>query len=324
MMNSRLAALTLAAALVGAVAETADATEGGLFYGPVGGSDIRAALVGQPGALYGFGIGVSSDSSKFARNVGEPNEVIEGWGLTSQFLGGGLAYVWPTQVLGGSVMSTVASLYGRTCVEMYDIKDCNRGMYETYTDLFYWSRHVGLAGATPGPEGSTPYPLQYGLTVALGMAVVFPTGKYDSDRLANIGGNTLIYVPNVAFTYQTGPWWLDGTELSGRIFYNIPTENDATKYQNGHVIAGDFALSQRYDRWQFGPLLTVAQQLTNDKIDGRVVGKGNKLEQRAAGFVVNYDIPDKGMAITAKYLHDFKNENRLYIDTFIVRVGFTF
>ena len=194
----------------------------------------------------------------------------------------GLLYVYPGQLFGGTLGSSVATGYGWGSIKVNGKHQSFKGMNDIYTDVLMWSRHLGEV------EGGRPR----GLTMKLGYSMVLPTGKYNTSDLYTTGRNTLYYIPNGAFTYLTGPNFLgDGTEFSMSYFLDIARKNSATGYRNGMVLDVDMAVSEVVGRWQLGVAGYYARQIADDRLNGQRV-PGNRFASAAVGPVVAYNIPD--------------------------------
>lgn len=159
-----------------------------------------------------------------------------------------------------------------------------------------------------------------GYAYALGMEAVIPLG--------DASAGSLVIKPNVAYTYRTGPLWLDGTEFSGRISYNHVTERETRSpdprvtghYKDGDYIAADFAITERYKNFQFGLAGTYMKAIQDDKPGADYTGlKQGRMEELALGAVLNIDLgPTSG--IKMKYTKGIKSKNLTAGDLF----GITF
>jgi hypothetical protein len=242
----------------------------------------------------------------------------------------GLLYVYPWQVFGGSISTSLQLSYWSLFIGP-NAPPAHYGhaigLGDVYSDAFYWSKNIGLFGATPGESKHIPY----GLTVAGGFAFKAPTGEYDANAPFSVGSNLWILTPNVALTYNTGPSWSlgDSTQLSARLFNSFPLRNSATRYQSGNVVDVDWSISQIFGAWQVGVAGYYAYQYTNDvgtnlvsglKCPGPACIDGNRNGQAAIGPVLQYDFPN-GVVVKAKYSANYWSKN---IDTthyFTLQIG---
>ncbi|WDU64048.1 transporter [Pseudomonas poae] len=279
-----------------AIAINANAGETAIYGGPIGGTDIGGAyLPPQPGLYMGAGyIGVTSDRYQDVNG----HKVAYDTGFDASAGVVGLNYVYPFKVLGGSLASSAQFGYGRRCVR-FGKRNCDIGTADIYSDLFFWSKYLG--GGESTTSGLAPLP--YGLTVAGGLGVTIPTGRYDKDKPVNTGGNTWIISPNIAATYLTDPKYSlggDGTELSARLFYSMPQENTATHFDAGTVINVDWAITERYGKWQVGIAGQQAKQIESDKRPDGTRTNASKFSAGSIGPVVSLFVPSIGSQIKIK------------------------
>ena len=301
-------------------AQPAIASQGALFGGPIGGTDIRQAYLPPPGSLVLFAGDVAGTAAgRYSNSGGHVENLQSNITGTSTLFAGGL-YSYPFKVAGGTLASTVElPVYLGLCLglapkgQLYR-SQCVSGQGDVYSDLLIWSRHLGLFGAQPPAHQIGP-PLPYGLSVAAAYSMIFPTGEYRNDaRLGlDIGNKSFIYIPSVALTYLTGPniglFGANGTEASIRLFYDISGENLDNSYRSGNVVAEDAALTERYGRFQVGVTASGGVQTSADKIRGpgvtaasAALEKNNYFGLFQLGPVVNLDLPKLGGAIKFKYV----------------------
>ncbi|MBU0309319.1 transporter, partial [Acinetobacter baumannii] len=106
------------------------------------------------------------------------------------------------------------------------------------------------------------------------LETVLGTGEYDTPSAthpveANLGKNYHTIRPIIAYSYANAA----GLDLSTKLSYSWNTRNDATDYQSGQYIAGDYSLGYRIN-----PKLKVAvegyafKQTTDDKVNGSDIG----------------------------------------------------
>lgn len=302
------------------------ATEGGQFAGPVGGSDIRSAYLPPFEGWYAATFAGMSRGHKYTGTDGQSSPAAPNGRISLNYAGAALMYRYPGTYWGGSLASTV-SLYQSWNVYMRIGETTDHAesqMGDMYTDLLAWSRHLGAFGAKPGAQGSTPYPLPYGLTVMPALSLVAPIGSYDVDRFANVGRNTWVYAPNVSLTYLTGPdlSFGDGTELSARFYYQVSRKNSDSGYRNGDVAVMDWAVSQRWGHWQAGLTGTIAKQYSDDQLHGEDVPGGNRMYVSSAGPLVNYEIPGTSAFVKFKAIYPLHEVNRMSYRFALLQLGF--
>ena len=142
--------------------------------------------------------------------------------------------------------------------------------------------------------------------------MVFDDGRYRVTDLANQGYNYDVYIPNLALTYLTSPKFSlgDGTEISARLFYDMPTRNNANGYQSGQVFDIDWGGSERRGRFQAGLAGNFATQTTADVRNGVLVAPdGNRLQRASLGPVLTFDLPRIHASLRGKVLLDYLDRN---------------
>jgi hypothetical protein len=298
----------------------ATASEGGYVAGPLGGSDLRAALAPPPGTYLLF--------MPLAGNVvdlrdRDGNKSPLGFSGSTVGAGAGLYHVFEDTVAGGRIGLGITGAAARICVRVAALNrsECQTDFADTYIEAF-WSRPIGELGV-PGPAADDPRRqyIPYGLTLGISLGAVLPTGAYSPENLAAIGLNTRVLVPSVAATWISPPWLADGTEFSARIFYNIHDRNDSTGYQAGDMVVVDWALTERIGRFQLGPAGTYANQVRDDRQNGQNLGR---TEVVSVGGVIATGLPEFGMFIAFKALTDVEAQYRVRVDRAILRIGMRF
>jgi len=191
------------------------------------------------------------------------------------------------------------------------------GFGDSYADFIYASKYLGLFGAEEGKNQK----LHYGLTFATGVAAELPIGTYNVSNFVNAGKNTFITIPNMALTYLTGPNLSlgDGTEISGRLFYELSSQNPSSLYHSGNIIDVDFAVTERWSNFQAGIAGAYAQQLNDDlSATGAIVSPdGDKYEKFILGPVFAWDSPELETTFKVKASFGIHNENT-YLNNTIV------
>ncbi|CAH2902183.1 MAG: hypothetical protein PCALPYG88_5672 [uncultured Paraburkholderia sp.] len=206
-----------AALIAGAlVTTTASASEGNIFGGPVGGTDIRnATLPTQPG-FYGALIGAQTFGTRAYGDNWTQNPRAD-IGVHVSGAAATLLYVYPVTLWGGTLASSVQGqvTYGHMSVN--GRSQYFEGFGDVYSELIAYSKYFGpLWNSNPEKRVSR---LPYGLTVKLAYSMIFPVGKYNTTDLQTVGHNDYFYIPNIAFTYLTDPnAFGDGLELSTHLF----------------------------------------------------------------------------------------------------------
>jgi hypothetical protein len=293
-------ALLVAVALLSGAPHT-HAVEGTTAAGPVGGSDVRVALLPPPG-LYG---GVAFFAGNAPRLVDGNGRDIPG--LSPHFTVKAAApfalYVPDVQVLGGSIGVFGVLPYGAECGRFLATQPwaCAWGAADPYVEIG-WFRYFG----TPRPSrvpGSLP--ILEGLAISAGIGAVFPIGQYNVRQVTQqgigMGNNIFDIAPSFGITYTTPPIFAEATELSAKLYWNKYAINSATQYQTADLVTVDFALTERYGRFQLGVTGTYAVQFAGDKQFGVTVPPdGHRSEVLLLGGILVHDMPEYAMSMKIK------------------------
>jgi hypothetical protein len=303
--------LAAAALLVGAA--PARALEGAAAAGPIGGTDIRSALLPPPG-LYGGTVLFSATAWDFVGPDGNTVPALSEARLHRLFSAPFAIWVPDIQVLGGSLGLAAIAPNGVECGRLFAVTPsrCIGGLADPYVEVA-WSRGFGSWRPSRYPNA---FPIFEGLTVSLGFGTVVPIGRYDA-RLATtqglaIGNNIWDFAPTAAFTYTTRPIIGDGTELSAKFYWNNYLTNPATQYSTGALLNWDFALSERVGRFQLGIAGLYVRQVEDDKQFGITVSPdGRRAEVLNLGGVIAYDMPELAASMKFKVLTSVFSENAI-------------
>ena len=260
--------------------------------GPIGGSDMRAALL-PPVGFYAGAVYVDADILKL-NSQGARYDVDGRMQLGAAIM----AYVYKEKLWGGTLGSTLSVPFQKLCAEVSGVleEECSYGLNNIYTDVIMWSKNLS-------PERQVgPYP--FGLTTMLGLGLTLPTGTYDKRQRVNNRANFWTVTPNVALTY-TMPSLLgsslgDATELSGRMFLNMYTTNKATDYSSGNLWDFESAITQRKGTWQAGLFFSKFGQYQDDEIGGERLADGNRATQITWGPVIAKDFITNGKIMSVK------------------------
>jgi hypothetical protein len=307
----RTAPMLLAAGLICGVSTPVLALEGSAAAGPIGGTDIRSALLPPPG-LYGGIVLFAATAFDFLDGNGRTIPALSEAHLHRDFSGPFLIFVPDIQVLGGTVGLAAIAPNGVECGRLFAVTPprCIGGLGDPYVEVA-WSRSFGTLRPSKFPDA---FPIHEGLTVALGFGAVVPLGRYDA-RLANtqgltIGNNIWDFAPSFAFTYTTRPIIAEGTEFSAKFYWNNYLTNPATQYSTGALLNLDFAVSERIGRFQVGVAGFYAAQVADDKLFGvPVPPDGRRAEVLNLGGVIAYDMPEHGASLKLKALTTAFAEN---------------
>lgn len=284
----------------------ASATQGGLFGGPIGGSDIRSAYLPPPNEFFVVPLVFGQHAKEAVNTTGDKSA--EHINDTYVQLGSALLYTYPFTVAGGTLATSITLSYKEIDGEIGARKNAAHGFNDSYIDFLRWGRYVGLLGAKPGRKK-----LPYGLTVNASFSSVAPTTSYDYKRVIPLSRNDWVLIPNFALTYLTGPdlSFGDGTEFSARLYYDVSTLNNFSKYRDGDVFVTDFAITERFPHIQTGLAGTFARQTTADTQNGIEYQSGNRLYALELGPVFAYDLPRWHASLKAKFLFTVQAENRI-------------
>ena len=306
-MGKGFGARWLLAATVATWLSGANASEGANYGGPIGGDDIQAAFLPPVSGFYGAVVAGFANGSQYNGNDGHQDPALHGK-ITSGVGAAGLLYVYPFQLFGGTLGSTLQGSINGGRIEINGASQTYRGVSDIYSDVVMWSKYLGSA-----PAGLPPV----GLTVKLAYSMVFPVGKYNTTDLYTSGRNVWFFIPNVAFTYLTGPNFLgDGLEVSAHVFVNFASNNRATQYKSGTVVDVNFAVSERWGRWQGGVAGYYATQVNDDYQAGQLVPPdGRRYASMALGPVVSFDIPEWKSNVKFKALFPVLTKNSLSATT---------
>jgi len=290
------------------------AAEGSSAAGPLGGTDMRSAQLPPPG-LYGGSMHVYAEANEFFDGDGKAVPALKGLDLRRMRHGPFIAYVPNVEILGGSIGLLGLLPVGTECGRLFTTtsKSCIHGVGDAYVELT-WSRFFGSVRPS---QFANAYPVLQGLTVAAGVGVVVPTGRYKAETAQSqgvlIGNNLWDIAPNVAFTYMTRPIFFDGTEVSAKAYLNNYGENPDTDYKTGSLVNIDFALTERIGRVQLGLAGFYAFQVADDELRGvPVPPDGARGKVLHLGGVIAYDMPERGTSLKVKALTSAVTDNAVH------------
>jgi hypothetical protein len=296
--------LLLAAALICGTPAPASAVEGSTAAGPIGGTDVRSAILPPPG-LYGGVLFLAAEAYDFVDATGHTIPALSEAHLQRHRTGPFLLYVPDIQVLGGSIDVAGIVPNGLECGRLFATlpRHCMMGVGDPYVEVS-WSRAFGTLRPSQYPG---TYPILEGLAVALGFGTVVPIGTYTAFQ-ANvqglaIGNNIWDFAPWTAVTYTTRPIIADGTEVSAKFYWNNYLTNPATHYSTGTLLNLDFAVTEHFGRFQLGGAGFYAVQVADDRLFGiPIPPDGRRGEVLELGGVVAYDMPEYGASAKVKVL----------------------
>jgi hypothetical protein len=257
--------------------------------GPIGGTDIRQALLPPPGN-YGALVGGQVNLPGYVQNGTLLPADGQVW-----FGGAGFMHVYSDNFFGGTIASTIFSGGQSVCLNIHNIKpnSCSAGPMDIYSDVFVWNKFFPSADFATQPKTGGP-PIPYGTAIMFGLGMNFPTGTYDPAVIPNVGSNFYTFSPNIAVTHNMksiiGPWFGEATELSARVFFNAYTKNPATEYLTGPTLSVDFSATERNGPWQYGLAGVTFWQVAPDVVNGITVpGNGREAHNLSIGPIIAYD-----------------------------------
>jgi len=162
---------------------------------------------------------------------------------------------------------------------------------------------------------------QYGVTLPISA----PTGRYDADRLANIGKNYWTVDPTVYVSYR-GATGFNASLFAG---VTVNSKNRATDYRSGSLFHVEGSVQQLFPVGQrllgVGIDAFALEQITPDTGSGAVLGG---FEGRALGIgpALTYvaPLPNGSLAIEARWLPEIETENRVRGDYFWLKGAIQF
>lgn len=287
------------------------AVEGPVAAGPIGGTDIRSAILPPPG-LYGGIIGERSHVDEVRDGTGKRAPGLDAVDLTAKVAGPFFVYVPNFQVFDGSIGLLGVVPAGQECGQLVSFirSRCVSGFGDPYVEVA-WSRSFGKLRPSREPGA---FPIVEGLVISAGIGAVIPIGQYDSQLQRSngisLGNKTFDLAPSAAVTYTTPPIIVEGTEFSAKVYVNNYWTNSITQYKAGSVLDIDFAATEHIGRFQVGAAGVYLHQLADDRQFGAVVlPDGRRLEYLALGGVANYDLAEYGALIRFKALTTFLAKN---------------
>lgn len=163
----------------------------------------------------------------------------------------------------------------------------------------------------------TPLIFVYTFTPALSanarLAVYVPTGRYQTDRIANTGKNFWTIEPLLGVTYYDQA---NGLEAAIHGAVDVNTKNKSTEYQSGTQLHAAATLAWHFSLWNgtfgLGGTGTWYQQVSADSGMGATLG-ANEARALGAGPVISYITSVRAfpLAFDLKWLHDFAVQNHL-------------
>lgn len=287
-----LPGVALAAGL--SLATSAAATEGGGSIYPMGAENFGMGAL-PPAGVYPLLYASSYSADRL--NDADGDEVPVDFKLRANVLAPRLLWVTDQPLLGGQLFSAVL-------LPLVDLDVTLNGRQQ---------REQGVGDIDITALG-VAYHHSPNLHTAFSIDVFAPTGRYNSNELANIGRNYWTVQPVYAASY------LDPTGVNAdiKLMYDYNFENPDTDYRSGQEFHFDYALGYGLTpNWIVGVGGYGYKQITDDERNGVTVAN-NKGQAFALGPTVKYD-SGKGFSVNLKYQHEFAVENRPRGDAFWVK-----
>jgi len=296
--------LLLWATLCVVIAHPAFAIEGPTAAGPIGGTDIRSAMMPASG-LYGGVNLLAAGTLDFVDADGRGISALSKAHINKEIGGPFLYYVFDAVLFGGSIGVGATVPAGNQCGRLFasDSSQCSLGAGDPYVEID-WSRSFGTLRQS---IFSGAYPILEGLTVLAGLGIVVPAGTYDAasptQRALSIGNGIWDFAPTIAVTYTTPPLISEGTEFSAKFYWNSYLENPTTHFTTGDLLNLDFAVTERIGRFQIGATGFYAVQVEDDQVEATVIpANQRRAEFLYVGGVLNYDMPEYAASAKVKVL----------------------
>ena len=151
----------------------------------------------------------------------------------------------------------------------------------------------------------------------LGPNIWVQDGTYSVNHAVNIALNHWSFGPEAGITWFP----TKRVQVSLQSIAEFNTQNDATKYKSGAAISFDYGLDYQplvqFDRFHVGVGGYAYQQVTDDRVNGRVYNNGNRGRAFAIGPQIRYDWRLGG--IVFKWQKEFAVENRTAGDRFWIQ-----
>ena len=161
-------------------------------------------------------------------------------------------------------------------------------------------RHRGLADVTLGNALHWTFP-EFQMVNAVDL--VFPTGDYDKNRLANPGQNRGVFRLVHAGTWLPEPW----CEVSYRLNWDHHQRNSDSSYRSGQLLNLNYAIGWKP---QPGTVFGLAgyryRQLSDDELKGQNIG--NRMRVNAIGVAAKHFFPT-GQFVDIKWYRESGNRN---------------
>ncbi|MFG1419310.1 transporter [Xanthobacter sp. V0B-10] len=272
--------ILLAASLAFCGAGAARATEGGGGAYQNGAESFMTGFLPPPGFYV-----VSYNEYYTASTFKNSNPIFDDFNATAAATVFRAIYVTDVQVLGGNWAMHAFLPIASVDASFGGMSGHSSGIGDIIVDPFILGWHFGE------------------WNVITGFDITLPTGKYDSNSLANPGRNYFTFTPVFAFTYLNKEGW----ELSAKIMYDFNTRNQDTDYQSGQELHADFVAAKHFGPFAIGLGGYAYKQTTPDSGLGAVFGG---FEGQAVGLGPQIMYSSGKLTAVAKYMSEFAVENK--------------
>jgi hypothetical protein len=181
------------------------AVEGAAAAGPIGGSDIRSAILPSPG-FYGGVVGLYNNVTQFHDGTGHPAPALNAVGLTDNIAGAFFLYVLDFKLFDGRIGLAGFVAGGQDCGQLVSAvpRRCTEtGLGDPYFELS-WSRSFGQLRP---PTVTGAFPIVQGLVLDFGIGALLPIGNYNQ-QLQEMNGAEHVgrfqVGPAGFYVFQTG------------------------------------------------------------------------------------------------------------------------
>ncbi len=182
---------------------------------------------------------------------------------------------------------------------------------------------VNLFGTPPLKSGVDLLNYEPTWTLDLAMMLGFPIGKYDDDKLVNLGQNRWFGRVAVPLKYHFGvfaPGYMSSLELIPSVWIFAPNNDFINqKLENDPLWQVEAHLTQDFTRSFFGSLDLLYRRGFQSEIDG--VDVGDELDFGSLGFTLGYHITDN-LGIRTGYSSNVFGDSDL--DTSMFRLQFVY
>lgn len=268
-MKKRLALLTVSLIL----SSTASADEGGVGFWLPGTYGSLAALPAEPGWAFSLTYVHSDVSAEAHKTFKRGAKIVAGVDARSDLIDVGPTYTLQRPILGGRLSLSLLASGGKSKVNVgTSFSDNNNSSH--FQDS---SNVIGFGDLLPQATLAWNAGAHNVMTYVTGNV---PVGKYDPDRLANVGLGYGAVDAGAGYTYFNPD---SGNEASVVTGFTYSFENPDTHYQNGIDSHVDWGLSHfASPQVHLGIVGYYYQQLTGDSGSGATLGS---FKSRVAGVV---------------------------------------